>query len=104
MAMATARSHVLIHLSVPDGDDWPCVVQPCGLYLNEKPPTQNLFAAAAALYALTGSAYYRGDADSLWPSPEDFPELLMYLYNWNNVVPQVRRPDHSRAVMCRTVA
>ena len=67
-----------------------CVVQPCELYLNEKPANQYLFAAAAALYALTGDPYYRGDADSLWPAPEEFPELQTYLYNWNNVITQVR--------------
>ena len=61
-------------------------VQPCVLYLNQKPPFQYLFVAASALYALTGDAYYRYDADYFWP-PES-PDLLTFLYNWNNVVAQ----------------
>jgi len=61
-------------------------VQPCVLYLNQKPPFQYLFVAASALYALTGDAYYRYDADYFWP-PES-PDLLTFLYNWNNVVTQ----------------
>eukprot|EP00892_Ulva_mutabilis_P000083 jgi/Ulvmu1/10075/UM006_0022.1 len=69
-------------------DDGDPVRSPCVLYLNEKPPNQYLFVAAAALYALTGDAYYRGDADSMWPTPEQFPELQTYLYNWNNVITQ----------------
>lgn len=67
-----------------------CSVQPCELYYNQKPPNQYLFVASAALYALTGDAYYRGDADSMWPAPETFPILQTYLYNWNNVITQVR--------------
>lgn len=61
-------------------------VQPCVLYLNSKPPLQYLFVASTALYALTGSSYYRYDADYFWPT--ESPDLLSFLYNWNNVVSQ----------------
>lgn len=61
-------------------------MQPCILYLNSKPPLQYLFIASSALYALTGDAYYRFDADYFWP--EESPDLLTFLYNWNNVVAQ----------------
>lgn len=90
---AGSVSHMLPHF-----DAWLCVMQPCDLYLNQKAPTQHLFTAAAALYSLTGSPRYRNEADSWWPSPETFPELEMYLYNWNNVLAQVRRHTPTTAV------
>eukprot|EP00892_Ulva_mutabilis_P000082 jgi/Ulvmu1/10074/UM006_0021.1 len=76
------------------------VQSPCVLYLNSKPPNQYLFVAATALYALTGDAYYRFDADYFWPT--ESPDLLTFLYNWNNVVAQgviilAMQPDHPGA-------
>lgn len=81
------------HLCVTDGNvrvmSVACVLQPCQLYLNEKPPTQYLFTAAAALYALTGKAYYRGDADVMWPKgTAETTVQRTFLYNWNNVLAQ----------------
>ena len=38
-------------------------MQPCQVYTNEKSPRQHIFAAAAALYALTGSKAFRAEAD-----------------------------------------
>ena len=62
-------------------------MQTCQLYVNTKDPSQHLFAAAAALYRLTGEMKYRTDVDLLF----DW-SYGGYLYNWNNVFPQVPPP------------
>ena len=41
-------------------------MQPCELYYNQHPAEQHLFAAAAALFALTGNSAFRDDADAWW--------------------------------------
>eukprot|EP00892_Ulva_mutabilis_P000072 jgi/Ulvmu1/10065/UM006_0012.1 len=58
----------------------------CTLYRNEKDAPEFLFAAAAALYALTGDETYRADADAMWP--EATINYQLFLMNWNNVVTQ----------------
>ena len=63
-------------------------VQTCTLYRNSKPAPEFLFVAAAALYALTGDASYRADADSMFPTGPQSVEQQSYLYNWNNVLTQ----------------
>ena len=66
-------------------------MQACLLYQNTKPPRDFLFVAAAALYALTGRAVYRREADSMWPKDPQFSiDQQSFLYNWNNVLTQVR--------------
>jgi hypothetical protein len=57
-------------------------VQPCELYPNSKEAKQQLFAAAAALYYLTGDTKYRRDVDKWWQTEELFKN------NWNSVYPQ----------------
>lgn len=56
-------------------------MQPCELYFNTKPPEQQLFTAAAALFSLNGRAAYRADADRLL----DPGRAFTFLFNWNNV-------------------
>jgi hypothetical protein len=67
-----------------------CAVQPCELYYNDKAPAQQLFAAAAALHLLTGTAQYRADVDRFYALSNPF----MFFNNWNNVVTQVRAALH----------
>jgi hypothetical protein len=59
-------------------------VQTCDLYANDKPPQQQLFVAAAALYLLTGNPAYKTDADTYWDD-----NWRLFLFNWNNVPSQV---------------
>lgn len=60
------------------------VLQTCTLFENLKPPRQQLFTAAAALYFATGLPKYRGEADYLWDAA-----FATFIYNWNNVAAQV---------------
>ena len=53
-------------------------MQPCELYFSEKTPEQRMFAAAAALYWLTGKNSYRKDADS-WYKKTD---AGLFYMNW----------------------
>eukprot|EP00892_Ulva_mutabilis_P000075 jgi/Ulvmu1/10068/UM006_0015.1 len=69
----------------PDGDP---VRSVCTLYRNEKDAPEFLFLAAAALYALTGNADYRADADTMFPTGPQSVEQQTFLYNWNNIVTQ----------------
>jgi hypothetical protein len=79
-------------------------VQPCALYANGKGPRQQLFAAAAALYAATGAAAYRAAAEDFWE-----PSAFLFFNNWNNVYPQVSALDQrwaavahaARGALCR---
>lgn len=61
-------------------------MQPCQLYFNRDPPQQQLFTAAAALFALTGDSEFRHDADTFWLAP-DSPDtdFNLLISNWNNV-------------------
>ena len=63
-------------------------LQVCTLYRNEKDAPEFLFLAAASLYALTGNAAYRADADKMWPTGPQSVEQQTFLYNWNNVLIQ----------------
>eukprot|EP00892_Ulva_mutabilis_P000098 jgi/Ulvmu1/10089/UM006_0036.1 len=54
----------------------------CSLYHNGKDAPEFLFAAAAAMYALTGEARYREDADVM---SEASMGHQIFLLNWNNV-------------------
>jgi hypothetical protein len=58
-------------------------MQPCELYQNSKEAKQQLFAAAAALYLLTGDVKYRDDADKKWWGGSD-----LFNNNWNHVYTQ----------------
>jgi hypothetical protein len=54
------------------------LLQPCTLYDNTKPPEQQLFTAAAALWSLTGDMQYRIDADSFLKKSDVF----VFFGNW----------------------
>ena len=58
-------------------------MQPCVLYTNSKNAKENLFAAASALFLLTGDKQYRIEADQFFDWTYG-----AYLYNWNNVAQQ----------------
>ena len=60
-----------------------CAVQPCELYRNDKPAEQQVFAAAAALFALTGDAKYRATADRLIAAAGS--SAFTFFNSWNNV-------------------
>lgn len=64
-------------------------MQPCLLYPNNEPPQENLFVANAALWVATGDPSYRAQADS-WFEQSQNDNFAMFLYSWNNAVPQVR--------------
>ena len=54
-------------------------VQPCELYGSKKAPQQQLFAAAAAMFAMTGDAKYRRDADGFFQQG-----AFLFNNNWDN--------------------
>lgn len=63
-------------------------MQTCTLYDNQKPPEQQMFVAAAAMYYITGNADYRTQADEYWDE-----SWYSFLFNWNNVPAQVRHSN-----------
>ena len=72
------------------------VLQTCTLFENLKPPRQQLFTAAAALYFATGLPKYRGEADYLWDAA-----FATFIYNWNNVAAQVRSSPKTTLILRR---